>query len=158
MKMAAGLDSFLKLYEFSPTLVLFQGPVSMNCSKEKEIISRIFGFAEKERLNPIDVVLESLVNVVCEDISREELTHSNDTVLINSRIRDSAAQRIVELVSDDVSVLKTLHKSWLSLLKNFIQQVLSSRKDIRIEEIIFLVGSRFRISSSSAIRAIASVK
>jgi hypothetical protein len=156
--MATELDSFLKLYESSPTLVLFEGLASTNYSKQKEIVSQISKVASKEGLNPIDVVLESIVNVVSEDVSREELTHSRDKVLINSKIRDLAVERVIKFVNDDINVLKMLHESWLGMLKDFIRQLLNSKKDLGIEEVIYLVGSRFRISSLSAIRAIASIR
>jgi hypothetical protein len=156
--MTAELDSLLRLYESSPTLVLFEGLASMNYSKQKEIVSRISKVAGKEKLNPIDVVLESLVNVVSEDVSREELTHSSDKVLINTKIRDLAVERIIKFVNDDVNVLKMLHELWLGMLKGFIRQLINSRKNLGIEEVIYFVSTRFRISSLSAIRAIASIR
>jgi len=150
------IESIIELYDYAPTLVLFENLLDFDYTKEKEKISKILEWGEQEKLNPIDVVLESLVNVISEEISRSELTHSEDKVLINRDIRNMAVEKVLRFIGNSKTRLRKLHKLWLRALVAFLSQLHQERKNLKIDEAVFLVGSHFRISASSAIRAIAS--
>jgi hypothetical protein len=152
------IHSFMELYNYLPTLMLFENLLADgDYLRKKENVSRILELSEEAKLNPIDVVLESLVNVVSEDISRQRLTHSTDKILINSDIRNTAVDRILTFVDNDERKLRELHKAWLNRLKMFMKQLYQRDKNMKIEETIFRVSNQFRIAGLSAITAIASV-
>jgi len=153
--MTEEIESFLDLYNYSPTLILFEPLPDSNLSKEKEAISEIFKVSSKEKLNPLDIVLESLVNVVSEHISCREVTHSRDKVLINSNVRNRAVEEILRLINGDKEKLRELHREWLRMLVAFLKQL--HPQNLKIDEVIFFVSNQFRISAVSAIRAIRSV-
>lgn len=151
------IESILQLYDYSPTLVLFENLLDVDYSKEKRAILTISKLTGKEKLNPVGIVLESLVNVVSEDISRRELTLSKDKVLINSNMRNLAVEMIWRFIGNDQRKLRKLHHLWLGRLTAFLNQLCQGKKNLKIDEVIFLVSSRFRISALSAIKAIASI-
>lgn len=151
------IESILQLYDYSPTLVLFENLLDVDYSKEKRAILTISKLTGKEKLNPVGIVLESLINVVSEDISRRELTLSKDKVLINSNMRNLAVEMILRFIGNDQRKLRKLHHLWLGRLVAFLNQLYQRKKNLKIDEIIFLVSSRFRISGLSAIKAIASI-
>jgi NAD dependent epimerase/dehydratase family enzyme len=155
--MTEEIESFLKLYEHSPSLVLYENLAKPFGNKENKTNLDISQLVNEEKLNPIDVVLESLVNVISEEISRKEFTHSEDKVLINSRIRNLAAEKILKAINNDKERLRHLHQSWLQMLREFLRQLCQNERKLRIDRVIFEVSSRFRISSPSAIKAIATV-
>ena len=150
------IESFIELYESSPSLVLFENLLDFDHKKEKEF-SAILELGEQEKLNPVDIVLESLVNIISEEISRREVTHSEDKVLINRDIRNMAVEKILKFFGNNKTKLRKMHQLWLGALKVFLNNLYEKRKNLKIDEVIFLVGSRFRISALSAIRAIASI-
>jgi len=149
------IDSLLQLYDYSPTLVLFENLLDVDQTKEREAILTVSKLTGREELNPIDVVLESTLNVVSEDISRKKITHPTDKVLINTDIRNLAVERILRLIDNDKRKLRKLHHLWLHRLDVFLNQLYQKRKNLSIDEVIFLVSTQFRISALSAIRAIA---
>lgn len=151
------VESILQLYDYSPTLILFENLLDVDYSKEKRAILTISKLTGKEKLNPVGIVLESLINVVSEDISRRELTFSKDKVLINSNMRNLAVEMMLRFIGNDQRKLRKLHHLWLGRLMAFLNQLYQRKKNLKIDEVIFLVSSRFRISGLSAIRAIASI-
>jgi hypothetical protein len=155
--MVEDIESLLRLYDYSPTLVLFENLVDSNLIKEEETLFEISQLGDKEKLNPIDVVLESLLNIISEDISYKQLTHSREKVLINSNVRKLAVERIWKAIGRDKMKLKELHKEWLHMLAEFLTQLSRREKDMKIDKAIFLVSERFRISASSAIKAMVSI-
>lgn len=154
--MKRDVKSLMKLYDRNPTLVLFENLLDSTYTREKENLSGILRLGEKEKLNPIDVVLESLVNVISEDISRRELTHSEDKVLINSDVRNMAVDEILESINNDKRKLIKLHTMWMNALIEFLNELYQREGNLKLEEVIFLVSDQFRISALSGIKAIAS--
>lgn len=152
--MSKKIETWMEMYKLSPSLVLFDDLVGAEYVSQNEAvlgIIREYG----ESLNPIDVVLESLVNKISEKISSEILTTSKDKVLITLDIRQKAIDKILQFIKKDPRRrLKWLHQNWLAALINFIKVISENGGNLKREEVIFQVGRRFRISSISAIRAI----
>lgn len=147
--------SIMQLYNDTPSLVLYEDLLEIN--EENERICELLEVGQQQALNPIDVVLESVVNIFSEKVSSEEVTHSEEKVLINQDIQNRAIQRVIKLIGGSREKLKELHRIWLEDLKAFLQQLYQTRKRMNIDEVIFVVSSKFRISSTSAIKAIVSV-
>ena len=154
--MEQGFESLMELYEQPPNLMLFGDLLSIDYTKEIEIILGSFGAKGKE-LNPADVIIESLINVKSEKISTEQLTHSSNKVLINEDILKTAIKEIRDELWGNPKKLARLHGIWLEKITTFLKDIHQSRKNLRIEEAIFLISRKFRISALSAIRAIVSV-
>lgn len=146
---------FLELFNSSPTLVLF-GDI-LNSDKVNGEIAEIVNIGKKEELNPIEVVMESLVNVISEDISRKELTCAKDRILINKDVQNKAVETVLNIISANKLKLKKLHSQWLDWLRSYLEQLYHEVKSRNVDEVIFLVGRRFRISSQSTIKALNSI-
>lgn len=151
------VESLIRLYDASPTLILYENLLELDYDKaEKQQLTKILQLGEKEKLNPIKVVLESQINVISEDISRRELTHSEDKVLINSDIRNMAVKEFLEFIKNDKDRLIELHRMWMNRLRKFLAELYQKDAKMNMEEVIFLVSRQFRISALSAIKAFSS--
>lgn len=151
------IESLLKLYDYSPSLILYGNILNSDLTIEKRKIFEKISNLIQEELNPIDVVLESLVNVISEDISRRNWTHSEDKVLIDNKIRNHAVKVLLEIIDNDKEKLKMLHKIWMQMLTEFLKEIHQQENNVNIDKVIFIVSERFRTSSLSAIRAITSI-
>jgi len=108
------------------------------------------------QLNPMEVVLESLINKLTEKISEENLTRSQDTVLLNSRFRRMAMERLVEQARADNQFLTEIHQAWLHELEEYVLHEMKG--SLTADELVFRVAMRYRISTSSAARALKSTR
>jgi hypothetical protein len=120
-------------------------------------LSYISKLSGNEKANPLNVVLESWVNVLSEDISSKEVTFSKDKVLINGDIRNEAAEMIRDFIGDDKKKLMKFHDLWLGKFSDFIKQLHESDRKMTVDEAVVLAGNQFRISTNSAMRAMISV-
>ena len=154
--MTKEITSIMQLYDESPSLVLYENLLEINEYNEK--ICNLLEVGQQQALNPIEVVLESVVNIFSEKVSSEEITHSEEKVLINQDMQNRAIQRIIDLIGNSRKKLQELHRLWLEDLSDFLHKFFAERKQVNIDELVFEVSSKFRISSSSAIKAIASIK
>jgi hypothetical protein len=139
-KGVGGGKSVLELFDTSPELVIYEGTAERG--------SR----APEEDLGITGIVLESLLNVLAEDVSRREFTHS-DVVRINDAVMNRAAEVIAGSVAGDSGKLERLRKFWVSTLVRYLKQITKDR-EVQTDEAVYLVGSHFRISALSAIRAL----
>lgn len=150
-------EELMELYEELPELVMYNKDL---LTAEKmlyiEEIEEIAGMNKSKSLNPLDVVLESLINVLSEKFSIDTLTESKNTVYVDQSMEELAAQRIISLVKNDVSLLEEIHKKWLGGLRSFVSG-LKQKGAHTLHEAIFQVSLKFRISASSSLKAIASL-
>lgn len=147
-------EELMQLYEDSPDLILYKSDL-LQIERERSI-REIAAIAGDKKLNPIDVVLESLVNKLSERLSIENLTQSNTIAYLDKSILDLAVHRIVILVKRDASFLEKIHKEWLKKLQAFLLE-LKERGVQTLEDATFQVSLKFRISATSSLRAIISV-
>lgn len=148
------IDELMQLYENSPNLKLYKDDL-LEVEQSKHI-EQIAGMYENGHLNPLDVVLESLINVLSEKLSIDSLTGSAKTVYVDKSIQELAMKKIVDIVRGDVSFLKAMHDEWLRKLRFFLSN-LSKTGVQTLQEAIFQVSVKFRISASSSLRAINSL-
>lgn len=148
-------NELMKLFDSSPTLVLYDS--NLTTSKHEEKIEQILHSDEVRQLNPIDVVLESLLNVISEKFSSQTLTHSRKTFLINREMRNCAINKIMDMWQTNPEILQELHRNWLEKLDDFIS-VLKKEGVKRIEDVIFQISLKFRISAISTMKAISSLQ
>lgn len=148
------VEELMELYEGSPNLVLYKNDLVE--VEQRKYVEEIARMGEGENLNPIDVILESLINIVSEKLSIDNLTHSMTTVYMDKSIQELATQKVIDFVKNDVSFLKEIHKEWLERLRIF----LSNLKEMRVQalhEAIFQVSLKFRISAPSSMKALTSL-
>jgi hypothetical protein len=151
------IAAFFELYKTSPTLILFDS-VSDAVEKQEETAKlQICQLKEDGKTNPLDIVLESLVNVVSEDISTNSLTYSKEKVLINNNVRKAAVERICNFIGNDAKKLKIFHDLWLKQFSLFLKQLYESDNKLAVNRAAFLAGNYFRISTKSAIRVMISI-
>lgn len=147
-------EELMRLYEELPDLVMYKNDL---LSVEKtQYIEEISGLSDNENLNPLDVVLESLINILSEKLSIDTLTQSKSTAYVDKSMQELAVQKIISLARDDVSFLEKMHKKWLEGLHNFMLR-LKEKGVYTLEEAIFQVSLRFRISASSSLKALVSL-
>ena len=152
------INSFLKLYDVAiPKLILFDAPPPSKEEKEKAALQQISKLSKNEKANPLDIVLESWINVISEDISRKEITFSNDKVLINWSVRDAAVECVRKFIGEDKEKLMTFHDMWLRKFGSFLKQLYEHDKKMTVDDAALFAGSQFRISTNSAMRAMSSV-
>jgi len=146
------IEELVRFYDESPSLVMYKSNVLK--TPQNELIREI---AENNRdLNPIDVVLESLVNLLAERLSTENLTASKDTVCLDEPTQDLAVQRVRRLAEENASFLEEMHTKWLEKLQTFLSS-LKEQGVQTVQEAVFQIGLRFRISTGSVLKAIASI-
>lgn len=147
-------EELMSLYEELPELVIYKS--DFLAVEKSEYIEEVIGTSGGEDLNPLDVVLESLINVLSEKLSTDTITQSKSMVYINKSIKDLAAQEVASLVKKDSSFLKEIHTKWLEGLRNFVAGL--RKRGVRtIQEATFQVCLKFRISASSSLKAMASI-
>jgi hypothetical protein len=152
----SNIDNIFSLFDNAPSLVLFESISDQESKRQKEVVSNVCKISQKV-LNPIDVVMESLVNIFSEEISSKEITLSKDSVLVNNKVRNLAIAKVLKIVGNDSKMLQVIHDKWLDKLRSFVATLCSEAKQISIDMIIFQVSSQFRISSLSAVKAIKSI-
>jgi len=154
VKRKLGVEELMQLYEEIPDLIIYKN--DLLTAEKMRYVEEVAGKNEAKNLNPLDVVLESLINVLSEKLSVDTVTQSKDIVYVDKSMQELAAQEIVSLVKSDLSFLKTIHRKWLEELCSFVSG-LKEKGTETIQEAIFQVSLQFRISASSGLKAIASL-
>lgn len=153
--MSEQIEQWMDLYKTSPSLVLFEDMIDVDSEEEKQEFLKLI--PPNETLNPIDVVLESLVNIISEKISSETITESEDKILINPIIRKKAVAEILDFLGRDYKKVKMLHELWLKELSRFLRHLYKNTARMQIEEVLFQISKRFRVSGISAIKAVSTI-
>lgn len=145
-------ESLMEGYASSPTIILSDDLLDVDYTKEVRNILKNLEINTK-RLNPIEVVIESLLNLKIEKISSQKLTQSPNKVFINKEIFETAVKELTEDIGNDLKGLEEIHRKWCDKLKMFVDGIRQG-KEIKLAKVIYLVSKKFRISSLSAIKAI----
>jgi len=154
MESKIDVEELMSLYEELPNLVLYKN--DLVAFEKSKYIAEIVESEENENLNPLGVVLESLINVLSEKLSTDALTQSRTTVLVDKSMQELAVQKVVGFIRKNPSALETMHKRWLNGLRNFISDL--KEKGVQtLQEVLFQVSLKFRISASSSMEAIATL-
>ena len=104
-------DEILQMYDKdTPKLLLFEAKKTEPQQIDIEELSKLNGCLAT---NPIDIVLESWINVLSERISVKDVTMSRDRALLNAKINNEAVEQIKRTIGDDGSKLKVFHDLWL---------------------------------------------
>jgi hypothetical protein len=143
----------MRLYENQPDLVLYKDDLLR--TEQTRYIEEIARTNNGENLNPIDVVLESLINVLSEK-SISDSTHPVSTVYVDSVFQETAVQKIMGFAKEDATFLKDMHKEWLEGLRSFLS-ALQEKGVETLQEAVFQVSLRFRISAKSSLKAMSSL-
>jgi|GEM_PF-3799818 len=146
-------DQLGELFDDMPDLVLYKNEIS---TTEISEVERIISIGEEKDLNPLEVVLESLVNVLSEKLSVGVLTSSRTMACVNNSTRQQAIEQIIKLVKNDGSILRKMHGAWLRELRDFLNEMKVEGIQT-LQEVLFKVSFKFRISATSSIKAIATV-
>ena len=141
-------EELIGLFENQPTIVLYKDDLLFIEQKKK-----IAELTADNNLNPIDVVLESLINILCEKISIDKVTRSTNAVLINRTTQEEAVQIIFSIIKEDELFLQKIHDRWLSRLRDFIVESYN-RGTLNFSELMFQISMKFRINASSSLKAI----
>ena len=148
------VTSLMRLYDPPPRLILYGKDLVESIHNEK--FEQILDLGVRNHLNPLEVVIESLLNIVAEDISERQVTSSPNVVLLNNDINRQAVERLYEILEKDPEILKRIHREWLKRLADFLYG-LDSRRISMTSEAVFQTAKEFRISAPSAMRAISSL-
>jgi len=149
----AVVTSLMQLYSPPRRLVLYDG--DLTGSGRSQNLEQIFDIGVKSQLNPLEAIIESLVNVIAEDLSQRQITH-RDTVFLNKGINEQAVEYLRRILENDPEILKEIHRRWLNRLTEFLSS-LDPEKVSTTAEAIFQVAKEFRISAPSAVQAISSL-
>lgn len=137
------LTPSVKLYEYIPEDI-----------EEEEVLRKI-ATRHESMLNPLDVVFESLVNILQEKISTEILTESENTMVLTKDVKKRAFVRIISYLRDDrENKLRELHSIWLNEVRTYLIKLYEELGDLQKDEVLYRVSYRFRVSGNSAIKAI----
>ena len=154
--MSLQVKEWMTLYKINPELKMYENLLVKNT--EERIEEVIVGDNIRSTLNPIDVVLESLMNVLTESISIKEITTSQDTTYITKSLREHAKNIIIDFLKEGKeNKLKELHESWINEVLNYLNMLYREQGNIAINEVLYRVSDKFRISGESAIKATISV-
>jgi len=121
-------------------------------------ISNIASTVDPKLANPLDIALESIINLQCEEISCKRYGFNNEKIMINDAIMSQALNYVKNAFSNDKDGLIKLHDRWLQRLTLFLVNLTKANKKTSTDDAIYLVSEHFRISTLSAIRAIASLQ
>ena len=148
------VEDLMQLFDVSPDLILYKS--DLLGTEQTQYIEEITEINEEKNLNPLDVVLESLINVLSEKLSTDTLTQSATTVYVDKSIQELAIQKIIKFVRNDTHFLEEIHKKWLERLHSFIMNL--KEKGVQtLQEATFQVSMRFRISAQSSLKAMNSL-
>lgn len=148
------VEELIGLYDEIPALALYKN--DLFTVERTDLIARIPVATNDSSLNPLDVVLESLINILSEKVSIDTLIESKSLVYVDKSVQEQAVQRVISLLKDDMFFLKEMHKRWLKELHTLIAKLVDDGAQT-IQEIVFQVGLRFRISALSSLKAIDSL-
>lgn len=148
------VEELIGLYDEIPDLALYKN--DLFTVEKTSLIERIPVAANDSRLNPLDVVLESLINILSEKVSIDTQIQSKHLVYMDKSVQEQAVQRIISLIRDDVTFLEGMHKRWLKELHTFVTKLIGDGVQT-VQEMVFQVGLRFRISALSSLKAIDSL-
>jgi len=146
-------EELMQLYENLPNLVLYKDDLLQ--IEQAHYIEEIATTNNEENLNPIEVVLESLINVLSEK-SVDDSASLATTVYVDKSVQEIAIQKILNLVKEDATFLKEMHKQWLKGLRSFLSTL--QEKGVKtLQEATFQISLKFRISAKSSLTAISSL-
>lgn len=149
-------DEILTLYdEDTPKLILFDANQSEE--KEKQIVEQLSKLNGCIKANPLDIIIESWINVMSEKISTAKITFSSKKVLLNREVRDEAVEKITNIIGNDGSKLKEFHDLWLKKFANTLRTLFNHDEKITLDDTVVQLGKQFRISTNSALRAVLSI-
>ncbi len=149
-------DEILKLYnEDTPKLILFD--THQPEEKEKRIIEQFSKLNGCIKTNPLDIVIESWINVMSEKISATTITFSSKKILLNNEVRNEAIESITKAIGSDGSKLKAFHDLWLQKFANALRTLSKHDEKMTLDEAVVHLGKQFRISTNSALRAVLSI-
>jgi hypothetical protein len=148
-------NEVLNMYdENTPKLLLFDAQKTDDQQKQIEQLSKLNVCL---KANPLDIVLESWLNVLSERISIKKVTFSNDKMLVNTKVNDEAVEEIKTMIGNDASRLKTFHDLWLKKFASALRTNATCDPKMTIDQAVMQLGKQFRISTNSALRAIVSI-
>jgi hypothetical protein len=148
-------EEILNMYdEDTPKLLLFEAKKAGMQQIQVNDFSKLNGCLTA---NPLDIVLESWFNVLSERLSINTVTFSENKALMNAAINDETVREIKSMIGNDSSKLKMFHDLWLKKFSSAFKNILEHNPKITIDQIVMQLGKQFRISTSSAIRAIISI-
>jgi len=150
------INTLLDRCEHVPTLILYDNLYAFEKTKESEI-NEMTSVVEEKLANPLDIALESLLGFQCERLSCDKFGFDTEKIVINEQIMKQALKDIQIAFANNRKELIKLHDLWLNRLKLFLTKLCRANKNISTDEAIYLVSDHFRISTISAIRAIASI-
>jgi len=145
------VGALMSLYESTPHMVLYDKDMEIKNPQTEELL-RKWG----SRLNPLDVVLQSVISRVAESIAEKSLAPSQDISLVNARFRDMAITVVRREAEGDEDFLTRLHDCWLTEFKTTLMNLVST-EHMTVDEAIYRLAMRFRISATSTTRAIQSL-
>lgn len=143
--------TLMSLYESTPHMVLYDKDLGTK-NPQMEDMLRKYG----SRLNPLDVVLNSVISRVAESLAEESLAPSQDIALVNVRFRDMAIRAVLLKAEGEGDFLTRLHDRWLSDFKAALVSLVSM-EHVTVDEAIYRLAMKFRISAASTAKAIHSV-
>lgn len=148
------IQELIALYNDSPHLILYKSDLLK--TEQGKYVKEMAKLGENQNLNPLEVVLESLINLLSEKLSIESMTHSRTVAYLDKSTQDLAVARIMKLCGENPSFFMQMHKAWLQELRNCLIEL----KGIGVqttEEATFRVSKRFRISGTSSLKAMTSI-
>lgn len=145
-------QELMSMYQSTPRMILYDKDLSTDQLDSE--VHAIADMSSHTQLNPVEVVLESLINKLAERVSEESLTRSHDTVLLNAHVRAEAIERLVGQVRANDHFLTEIHEAWLRDLRGYVTHEMMNL--LTTDEMVFRVAMRYRVSASSAARALKS--
>lgn len=152
--MSEQIANWMSLYELSPTLKLYDDMI------DEGVNIKINGITKNTLSlpNPIEVVLESLLNILSENMSIETLTSSKDKIYLTKDIQNNAMNIIIEFTKTDKDrKLKHLHDLWIYKLIEFLQETYELYGNLKTDDVLYRISNKFRLSGTSATKAILSI-
>lgn len=148
-------NEILSMYdEENPKLLLFEAQKNQAQQIQIEHLSELNGCLSA---NPLDIVLESWLNILKERISIRKVTLSDNKVLMNTEVNDDAVHEIEAMIGNDGSKLKAFHDLWLKKFARAFKSLVDCDPKITLDQAVLLLGKQFRISTNSTLRAIISI-
>lgn len=149
------IQTWMSYYDISPSVKLFDH-VSEEIEEEVELRKIIE--QHEMALNPINVVFESLVNVLQEKRSMDELTESQEKTMVTEEVKKRTFSHILSYFQEErEEKIRELHSQWLTELQTYLRTTLEKMGNLHRDEVLYRISNRYRISGNSAILAILSL-
>ena len=148
---SVSVASLISLYESTPRMVLYDRDLEKGNPLFESIINK-YG----THLNPLEVVLRSVINRFAESLSEESLAPSHRIALLNAHFMDIAIKEVTKKAETDRDFLVSIHDRWLSEFKNSLMGLVTKER-VSTDELVYRLGTKFRISALSTTKAIQSL-